>query len=1188
MAARFIIGLAGTGKTRHCTDALAQASQADPLGPPLFWLVPQQATFISEQRLLSCPDLAGTFRVQVLGFNRFCRNIAPQLGLESTPDLSNITRMLLLAQTVEQCRDKLVLFQNLTQQPGFLRSLNAILRELQQAGHDHVSLTEVRRTLTMRNQADDILNRKLSDFITLLTAWQQHLGASRGDPDLLPQLVADRLSTSAAIAASSVWLDSFSTLSMVEINLITALAKCCQNVDITLLANPESPVFHTPDAPPEPLSTFHRTQVMYRRLQTAFAKAQVAIAPPVLLTHSHRFAAAPELLSISHTLFLPPPQNPPADAAPVDSPQASATATASSHTDDTADFTPGNAAATLWECDTPESEIQAAAEFIHQQITSHKLRYRDIGIVVADIESYEAPIRRIFAAHHIPIFIDRRRPITDHPLVELLRGAVNLVQDNFRQADWLALLKTGLAALPDEDTFILENYLLTRGIDRDDFSRPWLWSATESDENAPVVPPSIADLAALNQANTIRHQVHQNLSAWFAAAHAQTSYTQKIHVLRSLLDTLQVRMTLQTWIESASAAGQPELALIHQQAWQEVLNLLEAMEKLPTAGASTLVDFSALFNTGLETLTLGLIPPALDQVLVSSADRSRHPELHTVIILGSVETRFPQVIPEDPMLDDRQRELFNAAGQAPIGSGSRQNLLEAPFLDYVAFTRAAQRLILSYPAVNTSGDKVIASRYVQALQHTLPVVPINAGNNHLYRWSCSDDLLAGLMRWTSSHAVHQESSSSSAPMTLRQVQALYHWLTSQADPATRAAARQVFTALNPCNSAQLSATLASTLHPGALHISASQLECFCRCPQQHFFTHILRLQPRRNPDMDALAMGLVYHQTLQEVFASIIRGELPWPQCSRDALMALLEKQMEAAFCTIETKMFARSPQSQALRRPVRRNLQALLTREHLAAQTTQLRPHLVEAAFGLESAVLSPLRLASPGTHAIVISGKIDRLDVSKDGHAIVLDYKSGPHAFKLYRAAAGIDIQLLVYLLVLKEPKNTFNGKPYRGFGAFYQPLKFDPKGSEPLAPEDPVLYASLKPSGFFVLDDFPLLEPMPHPGDPAKWFKLRINKNGSPHKKINDSLILQEMQNRLDEAKNLILTVADLIAQGYIQPHPFKDGNTSACTWCDFQSACPFDRLTGRYRNIRQQSGAPGPAAPGNLQHSSMEDP
>lgn len=1166
MAARFIIGLAGTGKTSYCANALAQASQADPLGPPLFWLVPQQATFMSEQRLLTHLGQPGAFRVQVLAFDRFCRTIAAELGLNSTLDVSGITRMLLLAQAVDHSREKLVLFQQVAQEPGFLQKLDAILRELQQAGHDTLSLNQVRRTLQARNQADSILDRKLQDFTTLLGAWQNRLGANQYDPDRLPQLIADRLAKSATMAAARVWLDSFSALSMVEINLITALAQCSQSVEITILADPESPVFHSPDAPLQPMSTFHRTEVMYRRLLGAFANARVTVEPPVLLTQPHRFAAAPTMLSLTRQLFWPPTESP------------------ATHTTPAAPST----TAALWECDTPESEIRAAAEFIREQTTGHKLRYRDIGIVVADIDSYEPTIRRIFAAHNIPHFIDRRRPITHHPLVELLRSAVNLVKDNFRQADWLALLKTGLANLSAKDAFILENYLLTHGIDRDDFSRPWTWTSLEPDENAPLVAPDSAALAALNQANNIRHTVHQSLSDWITQASAATSHALKIRALRNLLATLCVRAGLQAWIDDASTKGQPEIALIHQQAWQETLKLLEVIEKLSANGPGTLKELAVLLNAGLETLTLGLIPPALDQVLVSSAHRSRHPELHTVIVMGSIETRFPQVLPEDPMLDDRQRELFNATGNAPIGGGSRQDFLEAPFFDYVAFTRAARQLIISYPGVNTDGAPVIASQYVLKLKGPLPVRQINAGNNNLRHWSCRDDLLTGIMDWLGFHAPRQSASATPGPsLTLPQVHALYQWLTVHAERATRSAAHQAFAALRPRAAAQLAPELARLLHPGELHISASQLESFCRCPQQYFFQHTLRLQPRRTPDMDALAIGQVYHQALQEVFTQIITGNLPWPQCSHDALLAVLDEKMEAAFRAVETKFFARSPQSLAMRRPVRRNLAAFLTREHLAAQTSQLRPHQVELAFGLDSTGLPPLKLTGRSGTAIAISGKIDRLDVANDGRAIVLDYKSGNHAFNLDHAKSGIDIQLLVYLLALQHDEKALNGKPYHGFGAFYQPLIFKPKHPAPPDPDDPAHYAILKPTGFFRLEDFPLLEPRPAPGARAKWYSLAINKDGKVSALSKGAITDAELQRRLGAAKDLITTVAEDIAAGHIQPHPFQDGAKSACKLCDFQPACPFDRLTGRYHNIRQQPGPPGPTPRNHPTHQIQED-
>ncbi len=82
-----------------------------------------------------------------------------------------------------------------------------------------------------------------------------------------------------------------------------------------------------------------------------------------------------------------------------------------------------------------------------------------------------------------------------------------------------------------------------------------------------------------------------------------------------------------------------------------------------------------------------LIPPTVDQVLVSSVMRSRVPEMEAVFVIGAVEGQFPRVLPEDPILPDGEREAFNGSAAERIGEGSERELLEMPFFDYVAARR---------------------------------------------------------------------------------------------------------------------------------------------------------------------------------------------------------------------------------------------------------------------------------------------------------------------------------------------------------------------------------------------------------------------------------------------------------------------------------------------------------------------
>ena len=65
MAVRFIIGRAGTGKTRHCFDAIVADMRAEPLnGPPIYWILPKQATFSAERELTTQSGLEAFTRAR--------------------------------------------------------------------------------------------------------------------------------------------------------------------------------------------------------------------------------------------------------------------------------------------------------------------------------------------------------------------------------------------------------------------------------------------------------------------------------------------------------------------------------------------------------------------------------------------------------------------------------------------------------------------------------------------------------------------------------------------------------------------------------------------------------------------------------------------------------------------------------------------------------------------------------------------------------------------------------------------------------------------------------------------------------------------------------------------------------------------------------------------------------------------
>ena len=68
-----------------------------------------------------------------------------------------------------------------------------------------------------------------------------------------------------------------------------------------------------------------------------------------------------------------------------------------------------------------EREADAVARRILAYIeSSEEARYRDVCIMLRESETYGDTLEKVFARYGIPHFIDRQRPMKNHPLGELL------------------------------------------------------------------------------------------------------------------------------------------------------------------------------------------------------------------------------------------------------------------------------------------------------------------------------------------------------------------------------------------------------------------------------------------------------------------------------------------------------------------------------------------------------------------------------------------------------------------------------------------------------------------------------------------------------------------------------------------------------------------------------------------------
>ncbi len=1252
MGVRWIIGRAGTGKTAACAREIRTEMQRDPLGGALLWVVPEQATFMAERLLLAgsgrdasngpvggpgepgIPESRGTFRAQVLSFRRLALLIGRELGIvgdgggRAGKPMDEVARAVLLEEMVREKRGELTVFGSVADRPGFIQKLDGMLRELRQHGHTAASLRAVIET----GGLDVVMQRKVWDLAILMEGWNGvvearddlgTLGSGILDFEQVMAAAAARTGESAIIAGGSsgageklegarIWVDGLSAMSGLEMQLLAALGRHAQETTITLLADPDAAAMvdmrgMRPSGAAQNDDThglFARTERLHRRLTDLFRQKQVRITETIALRKNFRFADT-DLQILEAELWSEEPRT--------------TTHEFTGHgpriTDhDSRLTTPApHAGVDLWECSDPETEVHVVAQAIRDLVVGsgakttggnpHTLRYRQIGIIVPDMEGYADALRRVLSEHGIPHFIDARRGLGHHPLVELLRSIVAIAQSGWDREDLLLYMKTRLAGISEEQAAWVENYIIEHGITRVPWSEPWTWIApniTEEDAEENV-PASARE--RLKQVNAVREKVWNDLRAWWHVAQAAAKSALKnprrpiqevanapgpdwADALITLLAKLGVEEKVRVWAQSARENDQIELALMHEQAWREVEQLLAVLRGILAGKQRTLAEFQRLLSTALESLTLALIPPTVDQVLVSSVTRSRVPELDVVFLVGAVEGQFPKVVEEDPILSDAQREVFNTTAD-PIGEGSDRQLLEMPFFDYVALTRAGRRLVMSFPLADRRGRALGASRYVARLRDLLPGQIREAkfdaaSRTQVNRIGTTEDLLTAVAAWA-----HREMGTTRQKTKCEndaEWEGAYNWLTTSGGAQLKDALSLVWRSIREKPQPHLGESLARRFYPpdSPLRMSVSQLEKFAACPLQYFMHFTLGLRLRQEFALDAMNLGVFYHRILERVYRRIIAGDIAWPHCEASALGALLEQEVDAAAEELHAELARRMPGYQRVCARTKRTLGIVLEADRRRASAGDMRPRGVEIHFGYGHNVASAsenlgkkgaartlnlplLAIHTPARHEVHVRGKIDRVDVSATGseEASVTDYKSSSQKkLELDQVLWGLSLQLPLYAQVISR----VGGYPpaaalYFGLGVSRQAVKHRGQAGDPESDE---FYQQFQPHGIIDQTLATHLDAAVGESKESPWFKMKFKKDGAPAA-ASELLSHDDFAAVLDFAAWKIGALADQLMGGQIAPAPYRKDKFSPCIDCEFASLCPFDRLNGAYREL-----------------------
>ncbi len=1122
-------GPSGYGKTDLCLREMVSELERDPFGDPLLFVTPKQSTFEMERAILGRLSRPAFSRLHILSFERLALWILTRLEKTTPEYLSDEGRLMKLRALLRRHTGDLSVFRSGARLPGFAKQLNEALTEFQtlQFGPDDI------RQLGDRIHDNQRLRSKLHDAATIFGRYQEWLevrgwhDASDSFKPTLEILNKEPLGQlQGKLKIQRIWLDGFIEYTPIQIEMIAALARVGVSGIVTLPWDENQALENEP--------RFRNLWFGARRSITRLAERLngiegVTLEEHILVRkpHRYRFKQAPPLEHLEKHWADPRRYTAAQEAA-----------------------FPVHQCIEGVECLSPEQEVREAARRIRRMAREEGLRFKQIAVLTRSPESYEPYISRLFAQYEIPYFLDHREPVGGHPLAELTRDALNLAARDWRFEDWFGVLKTGLAKADFESVDLLENAALEFGWD----GRVWLSPLQKPDP----CPEGFEDWERW------RSEWVKPLHEFEGSLPKKPSGLEIAESIRGLWDRLEVESQLKAWSENSNP---PEA--VHLTVWKQMNDWLDNVEMAFENEAFSLKEWVGILETGLENLTVGVIPPASDQVIIGDLERAKVFNIHTLILLGLNEGVFPKRPSVKGLLTETDRRRLLDENLPYLASRERR-WSEEEALAYQTWTRPASRLILLNSQRNPEGVELTVSPFQRRIQRLFPTLEWKRAELNLH-WSELESPNE-IFEWIA------EKMKSLQRQTLASGEEPVDWRDQlkQAEPLPR----EVWGWIEKAPQYQkwdhewsqlrrtdhipaLDSDLADRLYGTPLKLAVSHLEQYAKCPFQFFSQFGLKAQERKKYDLDRRAQGSFQHDVLATFHEELQQAGKKWRDITPEEAAERVESIGNRLAPTLYHGVLEKDSRSRFVTQNLIRDLTQFVQVWVRAMSFYQMDPAYVELKFGMDKSPLPAWLLELDGGKALQFRGIVDRIDLVSNPHGegtliLALDYKSGIVKPDPALMKQGIQMQLPSYLAMLwklDDPKKVAPG-PLIPVGMFFSRLgaKTESVTDRPDEVEAEAPMDAYKLSGRFRFSQLEVLDNRNQKS--GDFIPYRLTNKGAPYANSKEPMRDQDFQSLMENTEAIMIRLGNQIYSGEIRLNPFRQGTSSACDYCLYDSFCRKD--------------------------------
>lgn len=1137
MALQFVYGTSVSKKSEYIYRQMITLSMEHP-DENFLVLVPEQATLQIQKELLKLHPAHALTNVDILSFRRLAYRVFDELHQKELNILDDTGKTMILRKVAGQKKGDLSVFSGNLSKIGFIEQLKSMVSEFYQYRIDEEKLNQVLNKLDRA----PLLKMKMQNIHTIYQAFKESLASDYITAEELLSVLCRVADQSDYIHKSTIVLDGFTGFTPVQYQLLQVLMAHARHIACVVTVGEE--IYPPGDGKKgipqwgiskEECGLFHMSYQMTEKLKE-LAKQISCPCNDSYHIFVREEEKRPKILQfLEKSLFRYPMK---------------------------VYKEPDSNEISIYQAKNPSEEVTFLIGEVLRLVREEGYEYRDIGVIVGDTSLYEPAMTNQMGKAQIPYFIDQKKNLIGNPLVELIRSLLDVIAQGFSYESMFAWLKNPLSGIKREDVDILENYVIALGIRG---KKRW------QSEWSRVYPGFVK--GHLEKINKIRESVMEPFQYFYHVLSgkeeerrpSRCTVRRWTEALWRFLDNIHAEESL---LRMASEFEEKQLFHLqkeYEQAYKKVIELLDQFVSLMGEETLNLQEYIQILEAGFSDIQVGLIPPALDQLMIGDLMRSRLGNVKALFLLGVNDGVLPQKAAEGGLLTDQEREVLKSLS-FDLAPTSREESFTQKYYIYRMVTKPTQKLYLTYSSTDNQGKAIRPSYLIAFMRRLYPNLPV-----HVYdRFSLG---LRGIMKPENSmdllvHAISLVRDGEKNQWWKE----LYRWYGRHPEYADRI--RGIRNGLfYGYHQEELTQAAARKLFGETPLNSVTRLERFASCAYAHFLTYGLCLVPRVQYHLEAVDYGNIFHRSIEIFFHTMEEEGKIWTDLSVEERVKYVERSVRKVTEDYGNTIFESTARNQylvtRLQKMTDRTIWALSKQWEMGGFTNSYS----EVEFTPNDHLNSMEMTLAEGL-TMALQGRIDRIDVAEKENNVyvkVIDYKSGSTEFDLTKIYHGLQLQLIIYLeAALELSRRRHPEKNIIPAGIYYYNIK-DPIVEAEKEEEEEAGKAILKELRMNGLsnNDPQALILLDHTGQKRSEVikNLEIKNDGSlsGRSQIADNKQFEDLC-RFGSQK--AQTLGKEMMKGQIPVNPYLYKQRTPCDYCEFHSVCGFDsRVEGyHYRRLR----------------------